>query len=97
MYIFSDTYFMTRHPFFAACPLLVSPALFFLCTIITFYFLIGLSWMVRFLFAKVVDAGEVCLALKVFFFFLVRAAVSLRRAGEVWVATGSVGVHLCPE
>jgi hypothetical protein len=97
MYIFSDTFFTTRHPLFPAYPLFLSPAFFFLCTIITFYFWIGLTWMMRFLPTKVDDAGEVCLALKVFFFFLVRAAVSLRRAGEVWVATGSVGVHLCPE
>jgi hypothetical protein len=97
MYIFSDTFFTTRHPLFPALPLLLSPALFFLCTIITFYFWIGLSWIVRFLLAEVADAGEVCLALKVFLFFLVREAVSLRRAEEVWVATGSVGVHLCPE
>jgi len=68
MYIFSDTFFTTRHPLFPALPLLLSPALFFLCTIITFYFWIGLSWIVRFLLAEVADAGEVCLALKVFLF-----------------------------
>jgi len=45
------------------------------------------------LLAKIADA-EVNLALKVFFFFMVRATVSLIGAGEVWVATGSVGVHL---
>jgi hypothetical protein len=47
------------------------------------------------LLAKVADAA-VNLALKVFF-FMVRATVSLIGVGEVWVATGSVGVHLSLE
>lgn len=46
--------------------------------------------------SKVADS-EVNLALKVFFFFMVRATVSLIGAGEVWVATGSEGVHLSLE
>ena len=45
---------------------------------------------------KVADA-EVNLALKVFFFFMVREMESLIGVGEVWVATGSVEVHLSLE
>jgi hypothetical protein len=49
------------------------------------------------LLVKVADT-EVYLDLKVFFFFfIVSAAESLIRVGEVWVATGSEGVHLSRE
>ena len=50
-----------------------------------------------FFLAKVADVA-LKLALKVFFlFFMVRATVSLIGVGDVWVATGSVGVHLSLE